>query len=305
MKIRSCSVALIAIPLASCAGAPGRVNVPAQPQAQAAYGPQASGEPVPPDAILDALARDVFEKSEHASVNRKYGLDTRVEQDRVVLTYKHDVGLLNSKGKVTKTIGYYTAQFTADDARTVATFSAPSEFSNEVEHGFLYTPVSAFDEEKLLEDVQRIHSQLRPVVYLDHVVNGEFETEFPDSGVYANYVRAFGNRPEVMTIDVEKAITFCHKREVKGMLLESALNRIDRSRRLLEQAERLRFNKDGERFCSNDQVPVRVSVYPYREGSMVKYSFSFAYSLEPDGTTTFNPDEIAMLEQRIRGLALE
>src|SRR5690606_32908167 len=150
---------------------------------------------------------------------------------------------------------------------------APSEFSNEVEHGFLYTPVSAFDEDKVLGDVQRIHSQLRPVVYLDHVVRGEFETEFPDSGVYGNYVRAFGNRPEVMKIDVEKAITFCHERDVNGMFLESALNQIDRSRRLLEQAERLRFNKDGDTFCSNDQVPVRVRVYPYREGSMVKYSF--------------------------------
>ena len=137
------------------------------------------------------------------------------------------------------------------------------------------------------------------------MVSGEFETEFPDSGVYGNYVRAFGNRPEVMTIDVEKAITFCHERDVNGMLLESALNRIDGSRRLLEQAERLRFNKDGDTFCSNDQVPVRVNVYPYRECSMVKYSFSFAYSLDPDGTTTFSPAEIAMLEERIKALALE
>ncbi len=286
---------------ASTTGAPTNVTIPPQPPVEALYAPQVDGTSVPQAAIVHALARAVRENSAKTSPNPRFGLAVRESGAGVSLVYTN----ADSQGKVTQTIGRYAVALAQESANTKASFIAPTEFINNIGRGTLFLAVAPLlDEQELAEEVRRIHANLRPVIYLDHQVKGEFDSEFPDSSVYANYVRTFGNRKGMVAIDIEKSITFCFERSERGQSLEAALNKRTPSRRLLDESQRSRFG-DRPTFCENDQVPVSVAVYPYREGSKVKYSFSIAYSLQPDGTSTFAQAEVDTLERQIEAIAME
>ena len=51
-----------------------------------------------------------------------------------------------------------------------------------------------------------------------------------------------------------------------------------------------------------DIIPLRVRIFPDVKGSRVKYEFDVKYSIKPDGTTTYNEQEINYLITTIKKL---
>ncbi|WP_286719107.1 hypothetical protein [Thalassolituus sp. UBA2009] len=50
-------------------------------------------------------------------------------------------------------------------------------------------------------------------------------------------------------------------------------------------------------------VPLTAEIYPSREGALLNYNFTMKYSAKPDGTTNYNPQDIAPIKASIKNVA--
>jgi hypothetical protein len=105
-------------------------------------------------------------------------------------------------------------------------------------------------------------------------VKGEITTKFPEGAVAANFKRK---------------LKLAGSGHVQGVTTQ-VLNKKDEVRYYLLQG-------------SNRDVPVGVSVYPYRSGSKVVYDIGYSYAVLGDQTTTYNASEIDGLRKSLESIA--
>jgi hypothetical protein len=119
-------------------------------------------------------------------------------------------------------------------------------------------------------DIKKINDGLLPAFEDAKKYSGEINVQYNDESVYANFTRLLGEykygSDDVKKYDIEKDKLFT-------------------------------MGKTGEKF------PVKISVFPYRNGSKVTYEFRSTYDVNNDGTTTFNDKKIQEYIARIKGVA--
>lgn len=119
-------------------------------------------------------------------------------------------------------------------------------------------------------DIKKINEGLSPVFKDTKDYSGEINVKYNDESVYANFTRLLGEykygSDDVKKYDIEKDKLFT-------------------------------MGKDG------DEFPVKISVFPYRNGSKVTYEFRSMYDVNNDGTTTFDDKKIQEYIARIKNVA--
>jgi len=101
------------------------------------------------------------------------------------------------------------------------------------------------------KDVRAVSASLDPIIKF--TIKGEINVKYSDESVYANFTRmmgsySFSNEEEAKGYDITKDHVFALKHKDKP-------------------------------------IPVKITVYPYRDGSKVVYEFGYRYSMTVSGKT--------------------
>lgn len=158
---------------------------------------------------------------------------------------------------------------TEDEKFLVAKLELPSTYSSKEGKSPLFMSYDMpLTDNKLKSELFKF-SKIKPVVESSLNVTGEFNTKYPDNSVFANYKRTFGlnsSYSEVKNTDIGKKAFFNIGQKGKAQSVE-------------------------------------VDVHPYRNGSKVSYNFFMAYTLNPDGTTTFSDENKKNIVSKIVAIA--
>lgn len=108
------------------------------------------------------------------------------------------------------------------------------------------------------------------------VIDGEFDSPYPDNAVYANYERILGEYSAETAPEYYAQIDTVLELE-KGNIFVIAKDDFDHL--------------------------VQVSVFPYRNGSKVTYKFIYTFGLTGDGGSTYNANDIQSIIAEIQNVA--
>ncbi len=181
---------------------------------------------------------------------------------------------------------YYRNTGTTLKTETVATYGVKIVTKNNLKQVSVATPTSVelkpgrnnlmipfqplLPTKEVVADIERINSKLNIKFSDAKTYKGEFNAKYGDASVYANFERLLGNY-EYRSGDVNKY-------DIKK--------------------DKLFTLGDGA-----DRFPVKITVYPYRNGSKVQYEFQAPYTINGDGTTTFNKNKMQEYIASIKKIA--
>ena len=143
-----------------------------------------------------------------------------------------------------------------EEKDNVITFKYPSSYQYIEETGFIANPLlSSLD--NLENDSKKIFSKLNTISISKHIsFKGEINSKYPAQSIYANFKRMVGN--------------YSYRNNEK----------------ITESKKQNTFNLN----VNGKNLPLYVEVFPYREGSKVKYSTTLSYRITQNGSNLTKQD---------------
>lgn len=223
--------------------------------------------------VGEALAAAILEESGLQEAKPRYkseyadevkGLRLEPDHDSVKIAYRNGEKRTKS-GKFISTQQWATYLFNLEDKGDKVSVRVTTP--NKVE----LKPNGIFDDfQPLLTDaevkqnIEKINANLNPELQVSKTYKGEINTTYGDESVFANFDRILGEYESNRYWEEQDEIT---KDDIeKGRVFDLI---------------------DGRQ-----QKPVLISVFPYRDGSKVLYSFTLESTVHSDGTVT-HPEEQA------------
>ncbi|GHV10380.1 hypothetical protein AGMMS50229_21440 [Campylobacterota bacterium] len=172
-----------------------------------------------------------------------------------------------NRGDITSDVTFVFKVTAVNDEEVLFTF--PDTYTTQaVKDDFLvtYEWLDSFD--KLEADARSVFSKLNTIdasVTLSSVFKGEVDSKYPSASVFANFKRKLGEyswRSDERVTEVEKANTFSLT-------------------------------------VGDKKYPLKVNVYPYRDGSKVEYSTKLTHTLFASGKSVPSAAEIDKLHAQI------
>jgi len=149
-------------------------------------------------------------------------------------------------------------------------FEFPNTYSYELYKTLIGTTLDPLDTEQNIEaDARQVFSRLGTIVVSatkDYNLKGEVDTKYPASSIYANFKRLLGEyswQGDEKLTEIQKANTFSLK-------------------------------------VSGTAFPLKVDVYPYRDGSKVQYLSTLQYTLNSKGESTMSKRDIDDAHEQIK-----
>lgn len=139
----------------------------------------------------------------------------------------------------------------------VLTFNYPTTSKKELTSSFGLTPDPIGSDSALQNDVKQIFSKLNTLHFAkEFKLQEEINSQYPAQSIYANFKRMLGN------------YSYRSKEKISESIKENTFN----------------LNVNG-----ND-LPLYIEVFPYREGSKVKYSTTLPYKITQNGSDLTKQD---------------
>jgi len=130
------------------------------------------------------------------------------------------------------------------------------------------------DFDKLETDINRIFNKLQHTVLSikkRYLLKGEINTKYPANSIYANFKRLMGQYTNnYYWIDSKEKISPIEKRNIFNLKIK------------------------------NNNYPLYIKVYPYRDGSKVVYKAYISYKINSDGTSTLTKQDIENATKKIK-----
>lgn len=134
----------------------------------------------------------------------------------------------------------------------------------------LFLPIRSFiSNDLVVKDLNKINSSINPELHFKRNISGEIDVKYTPKSVYSNFTRL---------MDVKYTGSEDNNIEKDGV-----------------------FSLTG----SGKTSPVEISIYPYRDGSKVRYEFFLGYTLKGDGTSTYDERKIEQEISRLKIIAAD
>jgi len=239
-----------------------------------------SGNEINDRLILEALQQNISKLSLYPSFYSAIDdLNENVSGFEAIIINNNSIkiqylnGKLSPSGKhrLTKAAATFNIEINKDNYglfKTVTVFPAKSLTISRVKQQFgsvktLDTP------DKLRKDVEHIFKNINLSLERLIFISGEIIVRNSDDEVYDNFEHLLG---------LYSKKSFQEKDMIFGIFQLKSNSR-------------------------KDIIPVRVRIFPNSKGSRVKYEFDIKYSIKPDGTTTYNEQEINYLITTIKNIS--
>jgi len=198
------------------------------------------------------------------------GVKTTINPTDVTISYekgdRHDtdsyyVSKLEAKYEINITTSGQQKQIVITPPTFITAIKAKNAIGIEIP---FMLPVS-----KAEADIKTINALLDPIIYFVKLIEGEFNVKYNDESVYASFTRMMGSynySEEEEThskFDIKKDRIFALKRQ------------------------------------DNTTIPLKVTVYPYRNDSKVEYKFEYSYSISSKKGNSYSQAEINGLIAKI------
>ncbi len=242
----------------------------------------ADGQKITSEQIVSSVQKNMYELSEVRPV-------TKFRSETGNLYYVKGIEVIPQSGFIT--ISYVNGNYHSDTGnsyltRSNAAFSYQVSEDGDTVKAKLIPPASIatkkqsllglisssqlISDQKMIGDISKIYGSLNPSIDLAKEVKGEVNVQYNDESVYANFKRLLGSYKykgdEKKKFDIEKDAVFS-----------------------LQNGKEI--------------IPVKISVFPYRNGSKVVYEFEVPYSLKADGTSSYSEESVKGLIAKIEKVA--
>lgn len=241
-----------------------------------------TGDPLTDDMIREELKSEIQESSKIKGMSRYYtgvsglydlkGLEVKSNDSELFVSYVNGEYFSDTDSSNTTSIlaSYELKIEEQGDLKTVSVVT-PNFIEVKPGNSAILLPISPLvTTQEAKDDIERINSRIHPEFDGFKEFSGDFNVKYNDESVYANFTRILGeyqyNDEKVKKYDIQK-----------GKLFELGDN--------------------------EDSFPVKITVFPYRNGSKVVYKFRAPFVLKNDGTTTFDEGKIEKYIDRIKEVA--
>ena len=223
-------------------------------------------------AVIEASKYNSFRLFGNSSEVRKgKGLKVSLLKDKIKLEYINGDFFPSGTEFMTKSVASLNIRNIEEEGKKLITLTTPPFI--ETIHGNEYFGASIKplgNDQQLSSDVLNIVKNLKPIIIGQKEFKGEINSNFNDESIYANFERILGAYQyginETKKFDIKKDRIFKVKTESTG------------------------------------KMPIKIEVYPYRDGSKALYEFDYKYQTHGDGSNTFNLKEINSLIGRIESI---
>lgn len=241
-----------------------------------------SGRKITENEIIEKIAEQIRKNSGirplgkiHSGSGQLYylkGLDIKVNGNAIAMSYVNgdyheSVNIKYS----TDIFAKYEVDINTNNGKKYVNVRTPSIVDLKPGKGVLFIPIRPLiSMPEAIADINNINKMIDPEITDFRRCVGEIDVKYNDESVYANFSRLLGlynyKNDEIKKYDIKK----------------------DRV-----------FNLG----LTTEPLPVKIVVYPYRNGSKVVYEFESKFSIKSNGTTTFDESKINNYVATIRKVA--
>lgn len=238
-----------------------------------------SGNEISDQLILEALQQNMSKLSLYPSFysaiddlsENVSGFEAVIANNNIRVQYLNGQLAANGNHHLTKVSAIFKIDVKKDDYGLYKTITIYQPKSLHFTHAKTpFTEINTLDTpDKLRKDVEQIFKKLDITMERLLFISGEIIVRNSDDEVYDNFEHKLG-------LYSKKSY------QEKGMIFG-----------IFELKSNFRKNI----------IPVRIRIYPNSKGSRVKYEFDIKYLLNPDGTNTYNTEEISYLVTTIKNIS--
>lgn len=242
----------------------------------------ADGEKVAESFIESALNQHVLSATGYkkkfqtstsvAGIYDVQGVEVNRGDSEIFLSYVNgDHSYNTNTTNVTKSTARFTYIIEDTPSLYVVRLSPPAFITTTTGYNLGVIPFKQMlTDEQLVNSVTKVFRDVAPNLSHRKKISGEFNVSYNDESVFANFSRLMGkykhSSSEVKKFDIDKDSVFAMS-------------------------------------LGDETLPLKISVYPYRNGSKVVYEFNVPYVLTADGGTTYDQSVVNQAIDRIEQVA--
>lgn len=230
-----------------------------------------NGEPVSEQVVIKAIRDQIEKQSRYDKQKRRHsgsgglydvrGIDVQSTANKIYLRYINGEYYSSTQNlRITKIELSYDVKIEKTENLITAIVSTPESYQVVPGRSPIFTTYKPMlSNMEIQNDIAKINDGMMPQLAFSEKVSGEVDVKYSDESVYANFKRLLGDYKyrddEVKKYDIAKDKVFS-------------------------------LVTDGSK------IPVKVAVFPYRNGSKVTYEFFVNYLLNNDGTSTYSEQTV-------------
>lgn len=243
--------------------------------------PENLKSPITDQDIINEINNQITTSSNYQALHKEFtgsdiydvkGISSIATQSDITLSYANGeyFNNTNSLYQSVKKVKYSMQISDINNGKKI-TIDTPSTISSTEGKNVLFLPISfLLSDSELSSDLSTIGMKMSPSLSYSEQITGEINVKYKDESVYANFKRILGeysgSSDELKKYDITKEKIFNLK-------------------------------------SNNIPVPLKITVYPYRDGSKVVYEFNYKYTINPNGTNTYNKNDIEKLVTEVKRVA--
>ena len=240
-----------------------------------------SGRTISDEKIYNKITEQIRKKSKIGALSTSHttgqlyelsGLSVERDGNTINLSYINgDFHTSENVTHKTEIVAKYRVDIESKQGKKFVTLYTPSEINLRPGRDILYISINPLlSNAQVVSDIKKINMELSPIFKDTKKYTGEVNVQYNDESVYANFTRLLGKHKygsdNVKKYDIEKGKLFS-------------------------------IGEKGKEFS------VKISVFPYRNGSKVNYEFHAPYVVTNDCMTTFDDDKVQGYIAKIKGIA--